>query len=291
MFFKEPNAIFLLEFRQAKRNGILLGLLLFGVLEGVLIFRFFVSTNGPTLFAESASVLTLIAHLLIPVYFAWKITKQRLNEDMILYTPLSPYQVFNGKILFGFLCGILCYAPVLIAAILQAAMGGFNWLLGTINGFLILQYQIIVALGFMAGAKSLGKTAALVVLLGSFGFMMFLFYMALRAVMLANIDFAFIIGGNFGLVNLLGLPTAGLAYFVGIAGLSANAETRRMIVCGLAAIFVLCIGITLLFFLHKDFRPGAVGTFFAMSFYFIPLMTAASLGGIFHLREFQPSSE
>jgi len=291
MLFKEPNAIFLLELRQAKRNGSLLGLPLLGTLEGVLIFNFFVSSNGPTLLVESANLLTLATHLLIPAYFAWKIAQQRLNEDMILYTPLSSYQILNGKILFGFLCGVLFYTPVLVAAILQAAMGGFHWLLGTINGFLILQYQIIVALGFMAGAKSLEKTVTLAFLLGSFAFIMFFLHAVLRVVVVADLDFAFILGGSFGLVNLLGLPAVVLAYFVGISGLSSNMERRKMIAFGLFTVFALCFVPAFLFSLGRNFRPDTFGAIFALFFYFGPLIAAASVNGIFYVSEFTPSSE
>ena len=114
----EPNAIFWLEFRQAKRNGLFLALLLLSILG--ILGKFF-------------------AYCLLLLYFGGKIASQRLNADMVLNTPLSPYQILNGKILFGLLCGVLVYTPAFIWALFFAPTGDARWLFRVINGFLALE--------------------------------------------------------------------------------------------------------------------------------------------------------
>ena len=237
----EPNAIFWLEFRQAKRNGFLFGLLACGVI-------------APLLFGWW-----------LPFYFGWKIASERINEDMILYTPLTPYQVLNGKIMFGLLCGLLISTPPLFMALL---MEDFFWLLDAIDAFLILQYKTIVVIGFMAGAISLSRTVTLAFLLGVLGIAVFTIYRLFDVFpIVATI--------------LLGLPTAIFAYFVGISGLSSNLKRRKSIAWSLTAIFTFCFVVAFWYSLCENFSDYAWSITILLFLYFAPLIVVASLGGVF----------
>jgi len=251
----EPNTIFWLEFRQAKRNGMLLALLVLGI------------------FAQ------FLAYLLLPVFFGWKIASQRLNEDMILYTPLSPYQILNGKILFGLLCGIVLFTPSLIIAFFFAATGDFLWIFCEVNGFLNLQCNIVIVTSFMAGAKSQGKMITLVFLLGVFGLTRFVIT---QFIIYGNLTFA-LLYYFFAVGILLTLLAAVFAYFVGISGLSSNLNKRKAIAWSLAGIFAICFVAVFGYSLSENFSYNSLYVTVALFFYFCPLIAAASLGGIFQV--------
>jgi len=272
----EPNAIFWLEFRQAKRNWLLLGLLVFGVLAQIPFW----STGLWGLLL--LGIFRRCFDWFLLFYFGWKMASQRLNEDMVLFTPLTPYQILNGKILFGFLCSALYYAPTLIMVFFQAAvMGEADWLMYAIIGYFYLPCKIIVVTGFMAGAKSLNRTIILVFLLCIFGFAAFAaFTSILTALFLYNPATSYIIA-TYGIMFLLGVLSAVFAYFVGISGLSSDLKTRKTIAGGLTMIFFPCLMVTMVLTLFNPF--ALIGAIVLLLFYFAPLITAASLGGIFRV--------
>jgi len=261
----EPNAIFWLEYRQAIRNRLLLGLLLLG---------FF----APFFF---------LGRLLLLLYFGWKIASQRINEDMILYTPLSPYQILNGKILFGLLCGALFYLPTLIVASFQAAvMEEFYWLIDVIRDFLTLQCQLIVVIGFMAGAKSTSRAIVLVFLLCVFSLAPF-FARDFIFALLSSFGVSYLYDPTSllwgGVTTLFKLLAAFFAYFIGISGLSSNLNQRKAIAWSITGIFTLCFVIAFGYSLSENFSYNANRVVFLLFFYFCPLIAAASLGGVFQV--------
>jgi len=277
----EPNAIFWLEFRQAKRNWLLLGLLVFGVLAQIPFW----STGLWGLLL--LGIFTQCFNWFLLFYFGWKMASQRLNEDMVLFTPLTPYQILNGKILFGFLCSALYYAPTLLMAFFRAAvMGEADWLIYAIIGFFYLPCKIIVVTGFMAGAKSLNRTIILVFLLCVFGFAAFAAYTFFLTVLYFYYPASSpTIGllGVYGTMLLFGLPSAVFAYFVGISGLSSDLKTRKTIARKLTTIFIPCFVVLLWFFLIGGFGVHRFVVTILLLFYFAPLIAAASLGGVFRV--------
>ena len=139
----------------------------------------------------------------------------------------------------------------------------------------LLQCEIIVVIGFMAGVKSLNKMIILVFLLCVFGLATFFLYayFIIAYYFSRQPDVYFL----FSSIILFGL-TAIFAYFLGVSGLFPNLGKRKPFAAGLALIFAIpfCFIVVFGYSFSENFGFTSVLLFF----YFCPLIAAALLCGV-----------
>ncbi len=293
----EPNPILWLELRQFGRSGLFL-ILLFGAL-----FEF-ISANvtgrcGCSLIVNEHGEFSIgLFGLILSLYWGWKFASQRLNEDMVMFTPLSPSQILNGKIMFGVICSVILYSVLLLTGSIAAISGDFEGSIFVLSAFLLVQYKMIIVLGFAAGAKSVSHLLKLFSLLSVFALAMIVLEIAFRH---AFLDYSSLYHvraadrpywGEIGIAHSIGILSAMAAYLVGIAGLSTRLETRVKIIRVFAVLFPASIGIGALVLLPQikvDEYASAL-TFIALLavLYFIPLLAAVCMHGFMRWSDLNP---
>ncbi len=291
----EPNPIFLLECHQAKRNGLFWMLLVIGLAEGFSRMCMLEAANawGPDMALIMLILLVsatfYFVQFALPFYFAWRIATQRLNDDLILATAMSPFEIFWGKVQFGILCGGILYGPTIPGTLLLASLQSGIWLAVGVSGFLLLEYAIIVGLGFMSGAKTLDKMMTLMFLLGLFGIAV----VSISSVVVGNLRFwagwDYIGVALFFFSHFLGIVSAALLFVVGVASLQSNLDTRKKIAYCLTVSFFVCFGFGFLFSFGSDGFRYLIPTVVLSILYFGPPLGAICLQGIFLPGEFEDS--
>ncbi|MDR1053048.1 MAG: hypothetical protein LBL39_02640, partial [Planctomycetaceae bacterium] len=123
------NPIFIRELRQMVRNKVVLVVINLYLLLMVICFSLFVynytvtSANGEMfgyeLFGMLAAVTTGVTGLTVALYSGYRVAVDRINEDLLFFTSLSPSQNLRGRIVCGFVISLLFFSlssPFLISA-------------------------------------------------------------------------------------------------------------------------------------------------------------------------------
>lgn len=170
----ELNPIFRLELLQCRRNYILPAMFLGGcILTGISFFLPGLIQNwlvSPGLYwlIPLVNIGFALIPILVVVWASLKFAAQQVNEDLVLYTPLSPHRIFMGKILLVLVLILCLRLPGILATIWNLAYRNHNDypayypLVATICGLLRTVCWATIGLGFMAGARSMVMRAVMV---------------------------------------------------------------------------------------------------------------------------------
>lgn len=167
--WQDPNSIYWLEIRQARRNYVFYILLALGVLAGVYLITLFSMGDEDTVWNELPLlafplVIYSLGPLAIPLYCGSKLASQQRHGDLIMETPFPSGTILWGKLQVVLTLTILLYAPSIPGAFLLC----FQEKLYFVLFVLFLPFATIstamMLLGFMSGAKNTPLTIAMVAL-------------------------------------------------------------------------------------------------------------------------------
>ncbi len=245
----DDNPIYLLEIRQTRRNFLLYAMLLGGILAGAYLFLI-VFEPGDFWWDEFpllAFPLSIYAVCIgvIPIYTGQKLASQQVDGDLILQTPLRSFAILWGKLQVAMMLSIAPFAPSWPGAIALLCQGQAGWIPLVAAGPLVALFVTMIALGFMAAAKTnllrggmiflcgvfaLGNAPTVAVLVGSVTSL--LFYTR------TGIELGAAVTGLTLGITMLGI-SALLMWGIGLALLRKNNDLTS-ILCGLALLaFVL----------------------------------------------------
>lgn len=166
----EPNPIFIMEQRQARRCGFFWLTLLVGMIMGVFLLWLACqpSYRSPYFHLNllSVPVIYYIAlGLLVPFYVGSRFSQQQLAEDPRLNTPLTTEEILRGKHLLALFLYLPLYLPTLPGQ-LFLLLGGYSeyFFIST----LILSLSVVLSyatVGLLAGLRSIAGLMARVVVL------------------------------------------------------------------------------------------------------------------------------
>ncbi len=167
----ESNAVLWLEWRQDVNSNRVAGLFFLGLLMGFALF--FQAVSGSL--GGSGVMVALVGFIFFPVAFfvvpllgAYRLARQRMEEDLTLYTGMTGTEIMYGKVARLFRLTTCLYAPLMPGLIVCAVMQQLDTVVAFLTCFAFSLSFCMAALGFIAGAKSMLRTVVLTFFLGIF---------------------------------------------------------------------------------------------------------------------------
>ncbi len=167
--WQDPNSIYWLEIRQARRNYILYEMIVFGILAGVYLITLFAMGDADTIWNEPPLLLLpimiyAIGPLQIPLYCGTKLVTQLRRGDLVMETPFPPTTIFWGKLQVVFTLAICLYAPSIPGVIALCFLEKTYFLLFVLFLPIATVFIAMMLLGFMAGARTTPLAIAMIAL-------------------------------------------------------------------------------------------------------------------------------
>lgn len=172
----DPNPIYWLETRQARRNYVLWILTGVGVVMGIYLV-FLALAETPHYMLGYANLIPFVFYVFGPLMIALgssqKLAVQLIEEDLILRTPISPAQILWAKLFAAlrmiFYLHIPCIPGIVLIAVNDFEFG-FGWAIASLSCILITICLTLAGLGFMAGSRTILLRGVLVCFAGIFVF-------------------------------------------------------------------------------------------------------------------------
>lgn len=236
------NPILVREMRQAVRNRLVLVMLNLYLAALIFLIVFLMISNafiqddyfGAILFWWQFGIMNVATTVTVLLFTMARISIDRINEDAMFISTLSPGKIIRGKIYAGMVISLLFYSITLPFMTLAYLMRGFDiWvmLLAVPGSFVFLQVINIICLAFFSGVKSYLQWALFIIPFLATGIAVGVASGAMIGMCIEALSFGFITynvviyticAALFGLAFLV--PS--IAYFLAIVQLSPSSTNR-----------------------------------------------------------------
>ncbi len=264
----EINPVLWLEWRRDVHSCRAGCLFFLGLLMGLALFFLAVSsTRG----SSAGGVMVVLAGIVffpavffgVPFLGAFRLARQRIEEDLTLHTGMSGNDIMYGKLYRTSYLLACLYAPLAPGLLFCAVTGLPDIILITLFFFLPVSLALnMAALGFMAGAKSVSMAVLLTFLL---------FCFCLSGLFMASIFLSMHRYASGSLLNAIPLPFLFLLCSFGVFQMGTRImEPHRpqIFVGGIALVLFFTAGPILTLIALNMYRFENTVAFLVCSFYF-----------------------